>query len=175
MSNKSANIALSITLLLVAVLSCAPEVVTQQKQIIDYSYEDDLTQYLPKIDLDTQMNAASTKIIQNEALKVSFDASEKLQMVIDSMMVKNDSIRMMDGYTILLYSGNNEIEAGRVRNRLFDLAPEWDAKFSYKLPTYFVKIGQFFQQIEAQPLYREIRNYYPTASIVPDKFPIEND
>ncbi|MFT7150292.1 MAG: hypothetical protein ACI82Q_002157, partial [Nonlabens sp.] len=113
------------------------------------------------------------EVIQNEPLETRFDISNQLNALIDSMRVGNDSIRMTNGYTILVYSGNNGTEAGRVRNRLFDIVPDMTARYTYKLPTYFVKVGQFYQQVEAQSLYRQIRAYYPTASIVPDKFPIE--
>lgn len=175
MSKSIQNILLVLSVATVGFLSCSPQSVPQKNQEIDYTYSDDLSKYRPTFEEEAKVEQASEKVVQNEPLKVSFDISEQLNAVIDSMLVKNDSIRLTDGYTILVYSGNDELQAGRVRNRLFDLVPEWDAKFSYKLPTYFVKVGQFYQQIEAQSLYRKIRNYYPTASIVPDKFPIEND
>ena len=175
MSKSIQTISLAIFVIFLGVLSCSPQTVPQQSQVVDYSYQDDLSKYRPVFANDAQTDQQKEKVVSNEPLKVSFDISKQLDAIIDSMVVKNDSIRMIDGYTILVYSGNDELQAGRVRNRLFDLVPEWEAKFSYKLPTYFVKVGQFYQQIEAQTLYRKIRNYYPTASIVPDKFPIAND
>lgn len=175
MSKSIGNILLLTLIVAMAVWSCNPTSVPQKKEVIDYSYEDDLSKYRPIFEQQEQSDQQEQKVIANEPLKVSYDISSELNAVIDSMLVKNDSIRLADGYTILVYSGNDELQAGRVRNRLFDLVPEWEARFSYKLPTYFVKVGQFYQQIEAQSLYRKIRNYYPTASIVPDKFPIEND
>lgn len=175
MIKRFGNISLSLVALSVGIWACAPQTITQQKQVIDYSYQDDISQYLPEIESQEKAEKDSDQIIQNQALSVSFDARSKLNAVMDSMLVRNDSIRLIDGYTILVYSGNDEIQAGRVRNRLFDLVPDEEAQFSYKLPTYFVKVGQFFQQIEAQPLYKKITQYYPTASIVPEKFPLENE
>lgn len=169
------NIVLLCALVAIGLWSCSPQSVPQKNEVIDYSFSDDLSKYRPVFEEETKGEQQEQKVIENEALKLPHDISMELNAVIDSMMVKNDSIRMADGYTILVYSGNDEIQAGRVRNRLFDLVPELEAKFSYKLPTYFVKVGQFYQQIEAQPLYQKIRNYYPTASIVPEKFPIGND
>ncbi len=175
MSKFYQNISLFLVLLFVGIYACAPQAVPQNKEVIDYSFEDDLSQYRPTFEPQENQEIAAKKVLANESMDVSFDISNKLNGVIDSMRVKNDSIRLINGYTVLVYSGNDELQAGRVRNRLFDLVPEWDAQFSYKLPTYFVKVGQFYQQIEAQPLYRKIRAYYPTASIVPDKFSIKND
>jgi len=175
MTKPIQNIALLLMIGTVAVWSCTPKSVPQKNEVIDYSYQDDLSKYRPTFEEQSVAQTKHNEVVQNEPLEVSFDISEKLNTVIDSMVIKNDSIRTTDGYTILVYSGNDELQAGRVRNRLFDLVPEWEARFSYKLPTYFVKVGQFYQQIEAQSLYRKIRSYYPTASIVPDKFPIKND
>ncbi|WP_420388226.1 hypothetical protein [Roseivirga sp.] len=175
MNKPLLNIALLLLVIALGFLSCTPQSVPQKTEVIDYTYEDDLTRYRPLFKDESEEPGQEQSVIANEPLKISYDITEQLNAVADSMIVKNDSIRTVDGYTILVYSGNNELQAGRVRNRLFDLVPEWEAKFSYKLPTYFVKVGQFYQQIEAQALYKKIRSYYPTASIVPEKFPIEND
>ena len=173
--NKQSTYGLALIALLFLAIGCAGPSVPQQTTTAkaDLNYSDDLKQYRPKVEVESEEVLATEEVIQNEAVTTSFDLKEELQSVIDTMVVRNDTIREFSGYTILVYSGNNEIEAGRVRNRLFDIVPDLEAKFSYKLPTYFVKVGQFFQQVEAQPLYRKIREYYPTASIVPEKFSIE--
>lgn len=155
--------------------ACAKQPITRQKEVVDYSWSDDLSQYRPVTELTTVPEPELPKLIDNEPLNSDMEMSEALNGLLDSMIVRNDSIRMYEGYTLLVYSGNDEIEAGRVRNRLYDLVPEYRAILSYKLPTYFVKVGVFLQQIEAQPLYRKLRKVYPTASIVPDLFPISED
>lgn len=172
------RIVLNIILVLLVIglgsAGCAKATVPQKTEVVDLSYADDLSKFNPKVEsIDQNTNAKASDTIHNEPLETRFDISDKLNSLIDSMRVGNDTIRMIDGFTVLVYSGNNQTEAGRVRNRLFDIVPELNARFSYKLPTYFVKVGQFYQQVEAQSLYRKIRAYYPTASIVPDKFPIE--
>lgn len=169
---------LNIVLLLLVVglgsAGCSKGTVPQKTPVQDLSYSDDLSRYNPVVEPETQDGQTQdNEVIKNEPIQTKFDISNKLDALIDSMRMGHDTVRLIDGYTVLVYSGNNEIEAGRVRNRLFDIVPELNARFSYKLPTYFVKVGQFYQQIEAQPLYRKIREYYPTASIVPDKFPIK--
>lgn len=175
MSKLYGHMVLMIVLSFLGLLSCAPTSVPQNSQVVDYSYADDLSKYRPLFVAEDTQRVVANEVLDNQPMNVPFDITDKLNTIIDSMVVKNDRVKLIDGYTIMVYSGNDELQAGRVRNRLFDLVPEWDAQFSYKLPTYFVKIGRFYQQIEAQPLYRKIRAYYPSASIVPDKFPIKND
>lgn len=155
--------------------SCTKPPVTSKKESTDYEWVDYLGWYRPEMKKDQNTDPETSSIISNEPFNSVMDMSEALNGVLDSMILRNDSIRMYEGYTLLVYSGNNEIEAGRVRNRLYDLVPEYKATLSYKLPTYFVKVGVFLQQIEAQPLYRRLRKVYPTASIVPELFPIVED
>lgn len=168
------NIILTLLVIGLGSAGCAKATVPQKTEVVDLSHSDDLSKYNPQVELNNQDEGVKTAdTIHNEPLQTRFDISEKLNSLLDSVRVGNDTVRMINGFTVLVYSGNNQTEAGRVRNRLFDIVPEMNARFSYKLPTYFVKVGQFYQQVEAQSLYRKIRTYYPTASIVPDKFPIE--
>mgnify|MGYP000105840855 CR=1 FL=1 len=176
MNRIGLNIVLVLLIVGLGSAGCSKGSVPQKTKVeaVDLSFSDDLSKYNPKVEstvADTDLK--ETEILQNDPLKTRFDISDKLNGLLDSVRVGNDTIRMINGFTVLVYSGNDQTEAGRVRNRLFDIVPEMDARFSYKLPTYFVKVGQFYQQVEAQTLYRKIRAYYPTASIVPDKFSIK--
>ncbi len=155
--------------------ACTKPPVTSQKETVDYQWSDDLSRYRPKTQWEKPSEPEITETIANQPLSSERNRSDALNGVLDSIIVRNDSIRMYEGYTLLVYSGNNEIEAGRVRNSLYDLVPEYKAILSYKLPTYFVKVGVFLQQIEAQPLYRRMRKVYPTATIVPELFPLVED
>lgn len=171
--NKSLkNIAFGLVLIGVGAMACVPSSTTQKSsKVVDQSHSDDAAKYRPKVAQAAKPEVIE-EVIQNEAITSEFSIDGQMQAIVDSMYVRNDSIRLWDGFSILVYSGNNELEASRVRNRLFDLVPDQEAKFSYKLPTYFVKIGQYFQQVEALPLLKEIQQTYPSAAIVPEKFPI---
>lgn len=153
--------------------SCSPKAVPQKStnQLVDFT--DDLSQYRPEVPKTEQDQGQGNKVIQNDSLKSRFDISAQLNVLLDTIRQRNFDSGELEGYTILVYSGTSETEAGRVRNRLYDIVPELESRVKYTLPTYFVKIGRFYQQIEAQPLYLQIRKYYPDATIVPDKFPIE--
>lgn len=175
MRKQYLNIAFGITLLSVFAVACVPTSVTQTAtQSVDYSHEDDASRYRPKVEAVAQAEIKD-EVIDNEAIESQFAIDGEMRALVDSMYVRNDTIRQWSGFTILVYSGNNENQAGRVRNRLFDMVPDQEAKFSYKLPTYFVKVGKYFQQVEALPLLKEIQKTYPSAAIVPEKFPIEKN
>ena len=170
------NMLMLILLVFLGSAGCADKSVPKKTVVKETQLDlnDDFSKYRPEVEIvKSQLETQEEVFIQNEPINSPYDLDDRLQALSDSMIAKNDSIRLVDGYTILVYSGNNELEAGRVRNRLFDIVPDLESRFSYKLPTYFVKVGQFYQQIEAQPLYKQIRAYYPSSSIVPEKFPIK--
>ncbi len=152
---------------------CSKKTIPQKStdEIIDYT--DDLSAYRPSVSALEQGNPEVKEVIQNDSLKSVYDISGKLNVLLDTIRQRNFDSGELEGFTILVYSGTNETEAGRIRNRLYDIVPDLEARVRYSLPTYFVKIGRFYQQVEAQPLYLEIRKYYPDATVVPDKFPIE--
>jgi hypothetical protein len=156
------------------VTGCTDKVVPQKTTSRVLDYTDNLSQYRPAVRvIASEEQEGGNEIIQNDSLKSIHDISAKLNSLIDTVRQRNFESGELEGYTILVYSGTNETEAGRVRNRLYDIVPDLEARVTYALPTYFVKIGRFYQQIEAQPLYLDIRKYYPDATVVPDKFPIE--
>lgn len=153
---------------------CSQKTVPQKSedQVIDFT--EDLSQYRPEVTAQPSDQAnGENEIIKNDSLKSPYDISTQLNTLLDTLRQRNFESGLLEGFTILVYSGTNETEAGRIRNRLYDIVPDLEAQVKYTLPTYFVKIGRFYQQIEAQPLYLKIREYYPDATVVPEKFPIE--
>lgn len=152
---------------------CSKKTIPQKStdEIIDYT--DDLSAYRPSVSALDQNTPEVNNVIQNDSVKSVHDISDKLNVLLDTVRQRNFDSGELEGFTILAYSGTNETEAGRIRNRLYDIVPDLEARVTYSLPTYFVKIGRFYQQVEAQPLYLEVRKYYPDATVVPDKFPIE--
>lgn len=145
---------------------------TVESTDVDLSYSDDLSKYRPVLEVEGS-DVDATLIEKNQAITSTYDISSKMDRVLDTLVTRNNRLATLSGFTILVYSGNSEVEAGRVRNRLYDILPTMESQLQYKLPTYFVKVGQFYQQIEAQPLYEKIKKYYPNATVVPEKFKLE--
>ena len=153
---------------------CSPKTVPQNDEAKVIDFTNDLSQYRPEVSANKDIPASEeNKVIMNDSVKTRFDISDSLDVLLDTLRQRNFEAGELEGFTILVYSGTNETEAGRVRNRLYDIVPDLEAQVKYTLPTYFVKIGRFYQQIEAQPLYLQIRKFYPDATVVPEKFPIE--
>ncbi|KYG72347.1 hypothetical protein [Roseivirga echinicomitans] len=172
--NKFVSHTLLLAVILLAV-GCANQAIPKKDMDgddVDLSYSDDLSKYRPTIEAKS-ISVDTMQMEKNQAIRSSYEISNKMNTLMDSITTRNNKLATLSGYTIMVYSGTNQVEAGRVRNRLFDILPAMEAQIQYKLPTYFVKIGEFYQQIEAQPLYEKIRKYYPAATVVPEQFKLE--
>ena len=148
--------------------------VKSDERVTDFS--DDLSRYRPKVEAPMELNITeSQSVLANGALVSANDISDKINVVLDTISVRNKRRGYVEGYTILVYSGTSRAEAERVRNRLYDIVGIDNVRdLQYVLPTYFVKTGKFFEQIEGQTSYLKIRSYYPNATIVPEKFVVQN-
>ena len=156
-------------------VGCAKKAVpvkSVEKEITDYS--DDLSKYRISQKSPTHKKPSKGEdMVQNKALVSEHDISSRLNIVLDTISSRNKALGYLSGYTILVYSGASRIEADRIINKLFDIVgAENEPLLQYNLPNFFVKIGQYHEQIEAQQLYLEIRPYYPDATIVPEKFKV---
>uniref|UniRef100_UPI004048503D hypothetical protein n=1 Tax=Roseivirga sp. TaxID=1964215 RepID=UPI004048503D len=176
MSKNLANILSSMLIVLVlSLVSCTKKSVPTKvgkDSGLELEYSDDLSKLRPKIEAEA-LEEDATERKANTEVQSKFDMTSQFDVLLNSIKARNDTVANLNGYTILVYSGINERDAGRVRNRLFDILPEMQAVMQYKLPTYFVKVGTFYQQIEAQPLYEKIKKYYPNATVVPEQFKLE--
>lgn len=172
------NILLVVIFVFCGAVGCAKKTVpvkSTDKVAVDYS--DDLSKYRVKQEAPQEPNYIDGQAaIKNEALLTEGDMSAELNVVLDSIAAKNKALGYLPGYTILVYSGTSRTEADRIRNKLFSIVGAQNVPpLQYVLPTYFVKIGRFHEQIEAQPLYLNIRSYYPNSTIVPEKFEVEDE
>ncbi len=172
------NILLIGVVVLCGAVGCAKKAVpVKSTENVAVDYSDDLSKYRINQEVPKTTNySEGQEVLKNEAILTEDDISAELNVVLDSIATKNKALGYMPGYTILVYSGTSRTEADRIRNKLFDIVGAQNVPpLQYVLPTYFVKIGQFHEQIEAQPLYLEIRSYYPNSTIVPEKFEVEDE
>ena len=74
------------------------------------------------------------------------------------------------GFTILVYSGLDRDLAFKTRNDLYSAIPDIRAEMQYQQPRYLVKVGKYINRIEALYLFGKIREKFPTARIIQDRF-----
>jgi hypothetical protein len=78
--------------------------------------------------------------------------------------------RLVDGYVFQIYSSTNRDEATQMKKKFDSLYPELNAKLSYKQPSFIVKAGRFIDRLEANQVFLTIKQDFPKALIIPERF-----
>jgi hypothetical protein len=102
----------------------------------------------------------------------SGDITGKLNVILDSIAIRNRAIRFAQGYRVLIYSGTNREEATKARNRSYAKFPDIIPHYDYAQPNHRVKVGDFVDRLEAQRVYAGLIAEFPSALIVPDRIEI---
>lgn len=92
----------------------------------------------------------------------------KVQALLDSMAAVNFKANRIQGFRILLYSGNDREEAGRAKETIYRLFPKADVYTAYSAPTFKVRFGDFYTRIEAWQHLLKLKGPFPGAVITND-------
>ena len=98
----------------------------------------------------------------------SLDKTMKVQALLDSMAAVNFKANRIQGFRILLYSGNDREEAGRAKETIYRLFPKADVYTAYSAPTFKVRFGDFYTRIEAWQHLLKLKGPFPGAVITND-------
>ncbi|MBP9186423.1 MAG: SPOR domain-containing protein [Bacteroidia bacterium] len=92
---------------------------------------------------------------------------------LDSLVLQNIEHNKIaegiQGYRIQIFFGSDRKAANDARTKFLQLFPEVEAYLVYQQPNFKVRVGDFRNQLEAQPVYRSILTQFETVFIVPDK------
>ncbi|NEU65366.1 SPOR domain-containing protein [Spirosoma agri] len=119
----------------------------------------------PTAPAPTRRSEAAKPTGPEEALHVN----RKLDSVMDTLAVKNRTVRYAPGYRIQVYVGNQRQEVDAAKLLIYQNFPELSPYLSYTQPTYKLKIGDFMRRIDAERYYTSIRQLVPSAQLQPDK------
>ncbi|HRH35518.1 MAG TPA: hypothetical protein PKY12_10675 [Catalimonadaceae bacterium] len=113
-----------------------------------------------------------TKATQpSEIPKFTFEESElsienQLEKVLDSLADQSRKAKLIQGYRILIYSGNSREEATKSKEMAYKSIPNVDVYTSYLAPTFKVKLGDFYQKLDAYLTLKKLQAAFPMAVIV---------
>lgn len=94
----------------------------------------------------------------------------RLDALLDSTKVRNERAPDIKGYRIQLYTGTERKGALEVKSELQKSFPELKAYIIYQQPYFKVRVGDYRNQVEAQPDYYRLQQSgkFSKAFIVPD-------
>ncbi|MTI32645.1 SPOR domain-containing protein [Xanthovirga aplysinae] len=141
-------------------------------------YEEDLAVYRPQFDGkkidnpkidETKEDDATEKVIPEH------DVTAQLNATLDSIASFNQQLGYVDGYRIQVYIGQSREKAIEVRNKVYTLLPSSRPEVEYNQPNYKVKVGKFFNRLEAQKMYTELKADFPNVIVVPQRIQLGED
>ena len=136
------------------------------------SYKEDLSHLRPEIEAPKVF--AMGELEENtpeyySSITPSFDVTQGLNTILDSIDILRSNRRYIDGYTIQVYYGGNREEAYLTRGKIYSLIPQAKPVLNYDQVNFTVKIGKYYSSLEAQKLYLQIKKKFPNATIMPER------
>ena len=139
-------------------------------------YSEDLSIWRPKTEESATNSTNSKGAIepkQTQYMEPKYAVNKQLDTVLDSIDRYNLSRKFIDGFTIQIYSGLKREDALNAKKSLANSLPDLESQVEYAQPNFRVKVGQYYNRIEAQKDYVFVKKYFPTAIVIPDKVAIK--
>jgi hypothetical protein len=137
---------------------------------------EDLSKYRPKFkvpEASTKTDAGANPFTPLPGTTPTNHVNELVTALLDTVATMNKSVRYAQGYRILAYSGTERKAAMDIRTAIINRVPEERDYLQYKQPTFRLKIGDYFNRLEAQQVLQRIKDIIPNAMIVVDQINIK--
>ena len=140
--------------------------------------EEDLSFYRPKFKSMNEIETQKSESQSVQSSKVAFSdaplhVNKKLDAILDTIAMRNKSVKFTNGFRIQIYVGNDRKSADDAKIYTYQRYPEIFPYLSYQQPIYKVKIGDFLNRMDAERYYSDIKDLYPSAMILPDRVEIK--
>ena len=158
----------------VFIWNCAPKA---QKAATKGQYEEDLSDYRPKYELpkststNTSANTSNTVNANSPSAKDSDNAA--VEQKLSQIREKNKSVKFTQGYRIQVYSGNNQDAAEKAKETVYRLDSNLEPEIIYFTPNFKVKVGNYYDRVEAYETLVKIRQAFPQALLLPERVSIK--
>lgn len=90
----------------------------------------------------------------------------QLNALLDSQALVNLKATRIAGYRILLYTGNSRDEANKAKEKAYRIFGNSDVYTSYQQPTFKVRLGDYYDKLEAFFALKKLENAFPKSVIV---------
>lgn len=98
----------------------------------------------------------------------------KVEKVLDSLADLKRRAKLIPGFRILLYSGNDREMASKAKENAYRVFPDANVYTTYQAPTFKVKLGDYFQKVEAFHYVKKLQSLFPQAVIIQEIVNIKN-
>jgi hypothetical protein len=149
--------------------SCASTQTTNSTS--SFTYSEDLSHLHPVFEepVNEPVIKPNTEKRRTDYVEPKYSVNELLHTVLDSIDRINLNRRLIDGFSIQIYSGQKREEALNTKRTMDLHLPEMNAQMVYVQPTFRIKAGKYYTQLDAQKEYVAVKRYFPNAILIPDK------
>lgn len=164
-------------LVLLILLAACSKTVTPSKTPTTNTYDEDLTPFRPKYAVAATNPTTPVKEtpppLKTTMTDQPLHINRRLDMVLDTIAIRNKAIKYANGFRIMLYVGNNRQDADNAKIFCYQTFPELNPYMTFSQPTYRVKVGDFMSRLDAERYYDQLRMQYPSSMIVSEKVEIK--
>jgi hypothetical protein len=153
----------TLVILFFITLSCAA-----QKNNSKSYYHEDLYSLRPKFP-EVVDSATQNQDRKKADVIATHQVNDKVDGVLDSINRFNVTRKLIDGFTIQIYSGQNREEAMNAKKKMATDVPGLTAELEYNQPKFRVKVGSYYSRLEAQKDILNLKRSFPNAILVPEK------
>lgn len=100
--------------------------------------------------------------------------NKQLDALLDSVANERRKANLINGFRILLYSGNDREKASKAKEMAYRLIRNSNVYTSYQSPTFKVKLGDYYQKIDAYLALKKIVSVFPKAVIIQEVVKLKN-
>ncbi|MEP5614265.1 MAG: SPOR domain-containing protein [Cyclobacteriaceae bacterium] len=130
------------------------------------TYEEDLSVHRPQLDSSlviSDVPATEAFVPLKGHIRAELDSIVKISVAL------NKEEKLVEGFVIQVYNGNSRDRANEVWRQMDSNFPELVAKVSYHQPNFRVKAGRFTDRLTAHRVFREVKEEFPKALLVPER------
>lgn len=132
-------------------------------------YHEDLYQFRPKLDEPVDTVSSTTNSMIKSEVTPQKNVNSQVNSVLDSINRFGLTRKLIDGYTIQIYSGQNREEAMNTKKKMATDLPDLTADLEYQQPKFRVRVGNYVSRLEAQKDLLYLKKYFPNSILIPEK------
>jgi hypothetical protein len=160
----------SIVFFFVCLLIASCKTTTPNTVARNDGYTEDLASLRPVFEIPEEPIKPATELPKKkELVEAKHTVNVPLHAVLDSIDRINLLRKSVDGFTIQVYSGQKREDALNAKRTIDQALPELKAEMLYIQPTFRIKAGKYYTQLDAQKDFVAVKRFFPNAILVPDK------
>ncbi len=150
---------------------------SQNTNISIGDYDEDLSAVRVKYDSKPTADVVEKKVIKekpttNTITNIPQQVNNQVDIALDSIAVRNKSVRYSAGYRIQVFVGNDRKEVDEAKSYIYQNFPELSTYLTFSQPTYKLKAGDFTSRLDAERYFASVKQRYSAAMIINERIDI---